>query len=328
MRVVKLPEILGALEEGAALAAVEEAFRRFHAGAAQVTAVGHLEFPTADHEPPAADHHELHAPGHLEALGDCHVKSAYLSGDAIFVIKVATSFYRNPGLGLPSSNGFMAVLSARTGEIQAILHDQGHLTDQRTAMAGAIAARAIARPDSRVLGVVGSGTQARLQAKLIARHLKLSTVLIWARSAERATALAAELGGEAVSLSGLCARADVIVTTTPSREPLLTNEMIRAGTRIVAVGADAPGKRELDPTLLARARIVVDSRMQCVDHGEVGWAVRAGLVQPDSLIELGALLESPIAFKREEIVVADLTGVAIQDVAIAKSVWERLTAHA
>lgn len=301
MRVVGLSEILAALDEDAALAAVEMGFRRLSAGDVHVAAVGHLEFS----DPP----------------GDCHVKAAHVAGDEVFVVKLASSFYRNPECGLPSSNGFMAVMSAKTGEIQAVLHDEGKLTDLRTAMAGAIAARAIARPGSETLGVVGAGTQGRLQARLIARQLGLKTVLIWARNADRAVALAAESGGEAVGLPELCARADVIVTTTPSTAPLLTVDMVRAGARIVAVGADSPGKQELDPQLLARARVVVDSRVQCIDHGEAGWAIRAGLIDAAALIELGALLAAPIAFAEEEIVVADLTGVAIQDVEIAKSIW-------
>jgi ornithine cyclodeaminase len=305
LRIVELPEILAALDEDVALAAVESGFRRLHAGEAQVTAVGHLSFP----DPP----------------GDCHIKSGYMAGDEVFVIKVATSFYRNPTRGIPSSNGFMVVMSAKTGEVLGMLRDQGHLTDQRTAMAGAIAARAIHRAGSNTLGIVGAGTQARLQARLIARHLKLKTVLIWARKPNAAAALAAEVGGTAVSLSELCTRAELIVTTTPSTEPLLTSDMITPGKRIVALGADSPGKRELDATILARARVVVDSRTQCIDHGEAGWAVRAGLVDPASLIELGTLLTAPIAFAAEDIVVADLTGVAVQDVEIAKSVWSRLT---
>ncbi|OWJ66666.1 ornithine cyclodeaminase family protein [Inquilinus limosus] len=304
MRVVSLPEILAALDEEAALAAVASGFRRFSAGQVQVAAVGHLAF--------------------ADAPGDCHIKSAHLVGDDVFVVKLATSFYRNPERGLSSSNGFMAVISAATGEILALLHDQGQLTDRRTAMAGAIAARAIARPDSATLGVVGAGIQARLQARLIARILGLSSILIWARTSDRAAALAADLGGEAVGLPQLCARADLIVTTTPSTAPLLTAEMVRPGHRIVAVGADSPGKQELETAILGRARVVVDSRAQCLDHGEAGWAVRAGLVDPASLIELGALLESPIAFDADEIVVADLTGVAVQDAEIAKVVWRGL----
>jgi ornithine cyclodeaminase len=125
-------------------------------------------------------------------------------------------------------------------------------------------------------------------------------------------------------LEELCGRAELIVTTTPATEPILTSDLIAAGQRIVAVGADSPGKQELDPRILERARVVVDSCAQCIDHGEAGWAVRAGLLEPGSLIELGALLTAPIDFAAEEIVVADLTGVAVQDVAIAGSVWSRL----
>jgi ornithine cyclodeaminase len=304
MRVVDAGEILAALDEDAAIAAVETGFRRYSAGQVQVSTVLHLAFA----EPP----------------GDCHVKAAAVAGDDVFVVKLATGFYRNPELNLPSSNGFMAVLSARTGELLALLHDQGHLTDQRTAMAGAIAARAILREGSRIIGIVGAGTQARLQAKLLKRRLGLDSVLIWARNSKRASALASEIRAEAVSLEDLCARADLIVTTTPSTEPLLASVMIRPGTRIVAVGADSPGKQELDPRILARGRVVVDSIAQCVDHGEAGWAVRGGLIDPTALIELGTLLETPVAFAPEEIVVADLTGVAIQDFEIAKSVWRRL----
>jgi ornithine cyclodeaminase len=304
MRIVTRGEILAALDETAALAAVEAGFRAYSAGKAQLMAVGHLGFS----DPP----------------GDCHVKGAYAEGDEVFVVKLASSFYRNPDIGLPSSNGFMVVVSARTGEVLALLHDEGALTDQRTAMAGAIAARAILKAGSTVLGIVGTGTQARLQAKLISRLLRLRTILAWGRNPDRAAALAMELDGQAVNLADLCSRADLLVTTTPSTQPLLMVGMIRPGARIVAVGADCPGKQELDPQLLAKARILVDSRSQCVDHGDTGWAVRAGLVDATSLLELGTYLAHPIQFAAEDIVVADLTGVAIQDVAIARSVWRRL----
>ncbi len=304
MRIVSLAEIRAALDEDAALEAVAAAFRQYSAGEAQVTAVGHLRFA----DPP----------------GECHIKSAALAGDSVFVIKVATGFYRNTERDLPPSNGFMAVLSAQTGMVLALLHDEGFLTDQRTAMAGAIAARAIARSGSKTLGIVGAGVQARLQGKLMTRVLGLESVLVWARRPESAQALADELGAKATTLPDLCAQADLIVTTTPSREPLLSSDMIGRGARIVAVGADSPGKRELDPRILARGRVIVDSRAQCVDHGEAGWAVRAGLMAPDSALELGTLLAAPVAFAEHEIVVADLTGVAVQDVAIARSVWSRI----
>lgn len=305
MRIIELPEIEAALDEAAAFAAVEDAFKRMSAGQAQVAAVGHLAF-----EDPS---------------GDCHVKGGYLDGDDVFVFKIATSFYRNPEIGLSSSNGIMIVVSARTGENLALLNDRGYLTDQRTAMAGALAARAITGPATATLGVVGTGIQARIQAELIARTMGIRTVMVWGRNAERRDAVAAEVGGEAVDLPELCARADIIVTATASDRPLLSAEMVRPGTRIVAVGADSPGKQELETALVAKARVIVDSRSQCVAHGEAGWAVRAGLLHEDSLMELGALLASPVRFGEEEIVIADLTGVAVQDVAIAKCVWARLS---
>jgi ornithine cyclodeaminase len=306
MRVIELEEILGVLDESAALAAVARGFRRHARGEAEVPPPMHLTFSG----PP----------------GDCHVKVAAVAGEEVFVLKLASSFPGNAARGMPANNGFMAVVSAKTGDLLALLHDHGQLTDLRTAMAGAIAARAIAGSRCDTLGVVGTGTQARLQAKWVARHLGCKSVLIWGRHAGRAAVLAADLGARAVALDELCARADIIVTTTPATEPLLTAQMLRPGARIVAVGADSPGKRELEVDILTRARIVVDSRAQCVDHGESGWAVRAGLVDAASLIELGALLEAPIAFADEETVVVDLTGVAIQDFEIAKSVWKRLPA--
>lgn len=306
MRIVEFPEIEAALDEDAALAAVEDGFRRMQHGGVHLADVSHLAFE----DPP----------------GDCHVKGGHITGDDVFVFKFATSFYRNPQLGLSSSNGFMIVVSARTGEQLAMLKDQGYLTDMRTALAGAISARAIVRPGSTVLGIVGTGIQARMQARMIGRLLGLKQVLVHGRSADKAEALAAEIGGHAVDLPELCARADLIVTTTPSTTPWLRAEMVRPGTRIVAVGADTPGKQELETELTGRARVVVDSRAQCVDHGEAGWAVRAGLIAPEALIELGELLERPLAFEPDEIVVADLTGVAVQDIAIAKTVWNRLAA--
>lgn len=304
MRIVELPEILDALDEAAALIAVEEGFRRLHRGSAQLAEVGHLNF--------------------IDPPGDCHVKGGYFAGDDVFIFKFATSFYRNPDQGLSSSNGCMIVVSAKTGEQLAMLKDQGVLTDMRTAMAGTIAARAIVRPGSTVLGIVGTGIQAKMQGEMIARLLGLDEILVYGRSAGKAAALAEELGGEAVDLAELCVRADLIVTTTPSTAPVLSVHMARPGTRIIAVGADTPGKQELETLLTAKARLIVDSAVQCAHHGEAGWPIRAGLIAPDAFVELGALLENPVAFADDEIVVADLTGVAVQDIAIAKTVWERL----
>jgi ornithine cyclodeaminase len=304
VQVFDLDTIMAAYDEAAVLAAVERAIIAYSAGRAQTGASAHLMFDS----PP----------------GDCHVRSGSLQGEGVFVVKVASSFYDNPAQGLSSSQGFVAVLNARTGEPLAILQDRGHLTNLRTAMAGLLAARAIGYDGRGVIGIVGTGIQARMQAELIRRHLGAERLLIWGRDADKARDLAGELGGAASALERLVRQADLIVTTTPSTVPLIDDAWVRPGTRIVAVGADGGGKRELDPTILHRATVVVDSVEQSLASGETGWAVNAGFLSPAALIELGALLAAPRAFDEEEVVVADLTGLGVQDAAIAGAVWRLL----
>jgi ornithine cyclodeaminase len=303
MQVFALDAILGALDEAEALAAVERGFIALSAGQAKIGDAGHFTFEAV--------------------TGDCHVKAGHVFGDPIFVVKVVTGFHDNASIGIASNHGFVAVLSATMGETLAILDDRGHLTALRTAMAGVLAARAIGYRGG-VVGVIGTGVQARLQADFIARHLGVERLLFWGRDPERTRALAAELGGEASALSALVERADLIITTTAATEPLVRDAWVRAGTRIIAVGADGGGKRELDPALLARATIVVDSPTRCIEDGETGWGVRAGMVAPERLIELGALLAAPRAFACDAVVIVDLTGVAVQDAAIAGTVWRAL----
>ena len=310
MRIVSLGEIEQALDKAAALAAIEEGFRRFSAGEVQLSAVGHLGFPAVP--------------------GDCHIKGGYVEGEDVFVVKVATGFYRNRDLGLPTTNGFMAVFSAVTGEPLALLCDEGLLTDIRTAMAGAIAARAIARPGGGTLGVVGTGVQAQFQAEYVADAGGFDRILVWGRDPERRQGLrerlaAKGLKAEAVGdLAELCAESDLIVTTTNATEPLIKSEMVKRGARIVAVGADAPGKCELDPEIIGRADLIVaDSREQCLDHGEIQHAARRGMMDESRLVELGSLLsQADAAIPDHAIVVADLTGLGVQDAQIAKTVWE------
>lgn len=308
MQVFDLDTIMAAYDEAAVLAAVEHAIIAYSAGRAQTGASAHLMFDS----PP----------------GDCHVRSGSLQGEDVFVVKVASSFYDNPAQGLSSSQGFVAVLNARTGEPLAILQDRGHLTNLRTAMAGLLAARAIGYDGKGVIGIVGTGIQARMQAELIRRHLGAERLLIWGRDADKARELAVELGGVASDLEPLVRQADLIVTTTPSTVPLIDDAWVRPGTRIVAVGADGGGKRELDAAILHRATVVVDSVEQSLASGETGWAVNAGFLSPAALIELGALLAAPRAFGEEEVVVADLTGLGVQDAAIAGAVWKALADRA
>jgi len=303
MRIFTREEIVAALDETAALAAVERAIVAFAAGQAQSGDAGHFSFP---------------------APGDAHVKVAHLAGEEVFALKVSASFYGNSGKGLSSSQGFSAVMSATTGEALALFADGGWLTDVRTAMAGAIAARAIGYKGG-TLGIVGAGIQARMQAEMIRRHIGAERVLIWGRDPAKARALAAEIGGETCGdLADLVRASDLLVTTTPSTEWLVDDAWVRPGTRIVAVGSDGGGKRELDPRILGRATVIADSVDKCLENGEAGWAVRAGLLAEEAIVSLGELLANPRSFDAHAIVIADLTGLPVQDAAIASAVWRVL----
>ena len=314
MRIVTKDEILANLDTKIALNAIESGFKAFAAGRVQVAPVVHLAFP--------------------DARGECHVKSAHIDGDAVFTVKLATGFYDNPSKGLPSSNGFMAVISARTGAPVAILQDEGVLTDVRTALAGVIAARIGAQANAQVLGIVGSGIQARLQAEMIASFLGYARILVWARSADKADHVVQDLRGKLPGLSieaaesaeRIAAQADTIVTTTSSDAPLLQSYWVTPGSHIVAVGADSPGKQELDTALFERARhVIVDSLPQCVEHGETANAIAAGTITAERLTTLGDALDGPgLVRYDEDITIADLTGVALQDAAIAGCVWQQI----
>ena len=265
---------------------------------------------------------------------DCHIKYGYIEGDPIFVVKIASGFYDNPAKGLPSSNGMMVAVSAETGDVVAVLDDKGSLTDLRTGIGGAIATMALWRKDARKIGIVGTGTQARVQIRALAslsdRPLRFT---VWGRSLDKASAVPADLADldlpvtATTDLETLCRQSDAIVTTTPSNEPLIRSEWIAPGIHITAMGADAPGKQELDTALVARAdRLVVDLAEQCLDHGEFSVAARAGLIDENRCVALGAVLSGATEGRRSDrdITIADLTGIATQDIAIARTVLDEL----
>ncbi|WP_331767525.1 ornithine cyclodeaminase family protein [Embleya sp. NBC_00896] len=264
-----------------------------------------------------------------EADGDCHVKAGWITGAADFTVKIATGFYGNPGLGLPSNHGLVCVVSARTGQVRAILDDRGLLTARRTAAAGALVTHAMARPDARTLGVFGAGEQARLQASWLAMLRPLDMVLIHGRDPYKANALCDELNADGLPARPASAReaagADMIVTTTPAAAPVLDAAQVRAGAHLTGIGTDMPHKNELPPALFRRAWLIAtDDHAQCLEHGDFGHAVRAGAVAQDDDITAGLLLKTPLDRPDTAITVADLTGVGALDAALASAVLDRL----
>jgi ectoine utilization protein EutC len=269
-----------------------------------------------------------------EVNGEVDVKTAYVPGLASFAIKVSPGFFDNPKRGLPSVSGMMILLSAETGRLEAVHLDNGWLTDVRTAAAGAIAARHLAPAGARIAGIVGAGTQARLQLEALTLVRPIERAMVWARSGARAEAFAEtmgeRLGIEVVavgSVERLVLEADVVVTTTPSQDPLIVADWLHPGLHVTAMGADAPAKTELHPEVLARADLVVcDRRSQCAVQGELHHALEAGMEV--ATVDLGEITSGvrPGRTSDSQITVADLTGTGVQDTAIALLAFERAQA--
>lgn len=264
--------------------------------------------------------------------GECHIKYGHLDGSDTFVIKIACGFYENPKIGLSANNGMMLVFDAKTGAPVCILDDKGWLTNARTAAAGALAARAGAPPGVASLGIIGSGEQAELQAKWTARLLGIESVVVYGRTARHVEGYAERMARDGFSvtiapdIASLMKRCNLVITTTPSNAALILADDVRPGTHIVAMGADNPGKQELEAALFPRAAVImVDDHDQCVHHGDLGHAVRGGLVPEDADIDLGAVLagDKPGRLSDDDITIVDLTGIAAEDMAVAGLVWSR-----
>jgi ornithine cyclodeaminase len=270
--------------------------------------------------------------GFTEPTGDVHLKYGYVKGGEVFVIKVAAGFPQNSLQGLPTGDGCMLVFSSQTGFLLAVLLDRSRLTDLRTAVAGAVAARTLAPRVIRRIGILGTGVQARLQPLMLKHVTTCREIALYGRSGERAVSCATylELAGFRVTLCStaeeVAESCELIVTTTASRAAHFPVGAVQRGAHITAVGADAPGKQELDPALFARAEVVVaDSIAQCADHGDLAAALASGDIALHRVRELGTVLANP-AFGRMndgQISIADLTGVAVQDIVIATHVMRR-----
>jgi len=263
-----------------------------------------------------------------EKHGEVDVKTAYLPGLDGFAVKISPGFFDNPKLGLPSLNGLMLLFSAETGILQAVLLDNGYLTDVRTAAAGAVAARHLAPKKVETAGVIGAGRQAELQMRALKLVRDLKEVQVWARDRGKAEAFVPRLAdalGCPVRLADsaeVCVRAaQVVVTTTPSRAPLIAGDWLHPGLHITAMGSDAALKNELAPEVLARAdRYVPDRLAQCAALGELHHAIDAGLIAAGAAFpELGQVIcgAAPGRRSETEITVCDLTGTGAQDTAIA-----------
>ena len=308
VRILKEAEIRRLAGPAGALAAVREAFVKLARGQATLPGVIGLDIP--------------------EQQGEVHVKGAYLHGSPFYSIKEAAGFYGNAHKGLPVGSGLVLVFDATTGLLRMILFDNGYLTELRTGAAGALAADLLARRDVETVGIIGSGGQARYQLEALLGVRRPRRVLVYGRSGPSAAAYAREMSerfGLAVTAVASARDAvidsDLVITTTPSREPIVRAEWVRPGTHVTAVGSDGPDKRELDCAVLARADLIVADRLdQCLRLGEIHHAVAEGAIDAGRVhAELGAIAAGlrPGRITDSQITVADLTGVGVQDAAMA-----------
>lgn len=289
--------------------AIEEGFRAFHAGRSQLSPVTSLHLP--------------------EVNGETHIRAGYFTDGKIICVKVANFFFDNPRRGLPTLDCVMVISSHDTGRVRAVICDGGLVSDMRTAAASAVAANILARNDAATLGLVGAGNQAYWHA-IALRHVRaIGEIKVWSRTSSRATETAARItatAGVSAVAAGLeeVAGCDVIVTATPARQAILDTQRLAPGACVIAMGADAPGKRELGPAVInGAACVVADSLPRAKSVGELQWVREPyGDLR---VVELGAVLANEVRGREgEERIIFDSTGIAFEDVVAASMVLERI----
>lgn len=316
VRILGEADVRAALDMASCIDAVQEAFVAYSTGGAELPSVIHLDVP--------------------EARGEVHVKAGHIHGAPYYAVKAASGFY---ALDPPAIDGLVVVFDARDGSPAAFLLENGFITDLRTGAAGGVAARLLAPERVETVAVIGTGLQARYQLDALAAvRPGFAHVRVWGRNHDHATHCVDELLARpslpegcryavASTVEDAVRGADVVITCTASREPLVRAEWLRAGAHVTALGSDGPGKQELDIGVFARADVLaVDSRAQCAQIGELHHALDAEIVlSPDDVAELGEIAVglAPGRASEDQLTVCDLTGVGVQDVAAANLVMER-----
>lgn len=311
-KIIELEEIKNELEKIDLIPLIEKGFIEYSKGNVVVPPVGELLF----HDPP----------------GDVHIKYGAINNDDYYVVKIASGFSQNPKLyGISPLQGLMLLFNQKTGQPISILLDQGYLTNVRTAVAGAISAKYLAPKNVKQIGIVGTGSQARIQLKYLKSVTNCKDVIVWGRSKEKLESYKNDMTNigynikTTTNMEDITSSSNLIVTTTSANQSLLKVDQIQKGTHITAMGSDTIEKRELDPKILQIADLViVDSISQSKQRGEVFHALKADCIKEEQLIELGKMIENKKYHRSsdDQITIADLTGVAIQDIQIAKAVYQ------
>ncbi|MCF7934724.1 MAG: ornithine cyclodeaminase family protein [Synergistales bacterium] len=316
LRIINRDELQELLTMEDAIEAVSEAYRLFSTGQAGI-------FPSIIHE---------FDPGR----NDMDLKAGYMDGAGLYGLKVMSTVADNPARrDMPELSGLVAVFSIETGTPLGLLDGTG-ITNTRTGAAGAVGARNLARKDSRHLLLIGAGAQGHAQLEGVSRVLPaLTDVTVVNRTYDRAKRFVEAVAPDhpayhmktapPADLPDIAGTADVIVTGTSARSALLQSDWIRPGTHITAIGTDMKGKQELDPELFRKASVVVDSRLNALDHGESQYACNNGWITEESVAEIGEVIAGTRAGRTddEDITIFDATGMALQDILTGNIVLQR-----
>jgi ornithine cyclodeaminase len=308
IRVLNEAQIRKAVTLEEAISAMERAFVAYSLKQASLPSVIQLDVP--DHK------------------GEVHIKAGYLLGEREFVVKVASGFWENRKKDLPISSGMMLAFHSETGFPAAILLDNGYLTEIRTAAAGAVAAKYMAANSVEQVAVIGAGMQGRLQVEALARVCSFERLKVYDHHSSNIDRYIEDMKERlraeiipAASVKAALEGSSIVITATPSRTPLVFADWVAPGTHITAMGSDGGDKQELDVSVLKKAnRIIADSIPQCLRLGEIHHAVNAGAIQMSDITgELGEVVSGhlPGRLRQDEITICDLTGVGVQDAAIA-----------
>jgi len=313
MRIVTLDEIKAVLPKIDLMEEIEAGFSAYSNGEVVVPPVGELNFE----DPP----------------GDVHIKYGYIRDDDVYVIKIASGFYQNKLLGLSNGQGMMLVFDQKSGKPLGLLQDEGYLTDVRTAVAGAICAKYLAPNNIETIGIIGTGIQARMQLEYLKNVTDCRSAIVWGRSESALDHYKTSMADSGfiiettMALDQVTDNCNLIVTCTASEKPIIRKDQIKGKIHITAMGSDTPNKQELDSNVLSKADLIIaDSRLQCEVRGEIHHAIKNKIVSMDSIVELGEIINGDQRGRTtgSALTVADLTGVAVQDIQISKAVLSNI----
>lgn len=286
----------------------------------------------------AISNHTAHTPVyvlHPNELADIHVKSAVLPDCPIFTVKMAGWSQVLVDRGEPPSSGMIAVFDNETCKPLAILQDDHLISDYRTAAAGALVAQLFAPRNARSALIVGTGVQARLQAEALLLILPIERIEIWGRNDDNANALTTELSScftncrfnMTVDLACSVHEADVIVTATGAKEPIIQEDWLRLGQHLTSVGSDDASKCEIAPKAFASAQVFVDAIATAKDYGSTHRAINEGLLDYAHLTELGSLVDGKFTRDPQQTTIACLSGLGIQDLTAVNQFWGALNSQ-